>query len=74
MNLIALRVLCERHVVARLVEVYEGVGVHGHLLRLGGRCDVNLLCLLHVGPLCLAVEPYGSHRGVCVKLVSLYGY
>ena len=61
----------EGALVARLVDIDEGIWIHRHLLCLGRVGDVHLIGLLHVRPLCLSVIPYDSLRRSCVELIAL---
>ena len=72
-NLIVAAYGLHRGSIARLVDVDEGVWIHGHLLCLGRIAHVYLVGLLHVGPLRLAVVPYRGLSGAGIKLVALDG-
>ena len=63
----------EGALVARLVDIDEGIWIHRHLLCLGRIGDVHLIGLLHVRPLCLSVIPDDSLRRSCVELIALDG-
>ena len=74
MNHEVVAALVQRVVVTLLIEVNEVVGINGLQLSLCGVADVHLVVVLHIGPLCLAVEPYGGHRRGGIELTTLYGY
>ena len=63
----------EGALVARLVDIDEGIWIHRHLLCLGRVGDIHLVGLLHVRPLCLSVIPDDSLRRSCVELIALDG-
>ena len=70
MHDVVLARLVERAVIALLVEVNEVVGIDSLQLCLCGGSDVDLIILLHISPLCLSVEPYGSDGRRSLELTS----
>ena len=63
-----------RGIVAALIYIYKGVGVHCHLLGLCRSRDVHFVGAGQVSPLGLAVEPHLGLRSVGKELVSLDCY
>ena len=72
-NLVVAAHVFQRRIVARLIDVDEGVWVHRHLLGLGRVAHVYLVGVLEVSPLGLAVVPDDGLGCAGVELVALDG-
>ena len=66
--------LLHRIVVAVFIHVDEVVGIDGSQLRFRWIRYVDLIVVLHVGPLRLAVKPNGGLSSGGMKLLALDGY